>query len=113
MQWIMCLGCIFAGLTIINRVMAGTFITAVDASIINAASVFREVSVFGLFTLPVPNTSYITEGIPQLLRWNYSFFGGNAAIFKFFLDSTFLLGVTFLIFTLIIGLLYNYFGKAS
>lgn len=100
-----------AGLTLVNRVLEGQFIIAADASIVNAVVVFREISVFGLFTLPVPNLTFITEGLAHLAKWDYSFFGGNAAIVQYFL-YTLTAMMSFLIFTLILGLLYQYFGRS-
>ena len=101
----------FMGLTLINRVLQGEFIAAGDASIVNAVLVFREVNVFGLFTMPIPNLTFITEGLAHLAKWDYSFFGGNAAIIQYFLYSITAM-MSFLIFTIIIGLLYQYFGRA-
>ena len=112
MQYIGFLSFVFIGLTILNRIAEGAFVNLAEVAVVNNLLVFREVSVFGLFTLPVPNMSYITEGLPHLVQWDYSFFGGNAAIIMYFLYSlTAALG--FLLFSMIIGLLYQYFGRAS
>lgn len=111
MQLVGFLSFVFIGLTIINRILEGSFIAAADAAIVNSVVVFREISVFGLFSLPVPNISFITEGLGHLAKWDYSFFGGDAAIIQYFLYSITAM-LSFLIFTLIIGLLYNYFGRA-
>lgn len=101
----------FVGMTLVNRVMEGAFTNMAEINTLNALLVFREISVFGLFTIPVPNMSFITEGLPRLVRWDYSFFGGNAAIIQYFLYSL-SAALSFLLFTLIIGLLYQYFGRA-
>jgi len=111
MQLIGFVSFVFLGLTLINRVLEGTFVAAADSSIVNSVLVFREVSVFGLFTLPVPNISFITDGLGHLAKWDYSFFGGNSAIIQYFLYSITAM-VSFLLFTLVIGLLYQYFGRA-
>jgi hypothetical protein len=104
------LGTCFVGLTLINRVLEGQFILAADVSILNSVIAFKEVSVFNLFSIPVPNTTFITEGIPNLMNWNYSYFGGNAAILKYALYAVSGV-VSFILFGMILGLLYNYFGK--
>ena len=98
------------GLTLINRVLQGEFISAADASIVNSVMVFREVNIAGLFTLPIPNLTFITEGLAHLAIWDYSFFGGYAALIQYFLYSLTAM-MSFLIFTIIIGLLYQYFGR--
>lgn len=101
----------FVGMTLVNRVLEGAFTNMAEINTLNAVLVFREISVFGLFTIPVPNMSFITEGLPRLVRWDYSFFGGNAAIIQYLLYSL-TAALSFLLFTLIIGLLYQYFGRA-
>lgn len=101
----------FAGLTVINRVLEGEFIATADAAIVNAVLVYREIEVFGLFTLPVPNLSFITEGLAHLSKWDYSFFGGHAALIQYALYAMTASMAAFLVFTLIIGLLYQYFGR--
>lgn len=103
---------IWLGLTLINKVLEGVFVGASEAAFLNALTVFREVSVFDLFTLPVPNLSFITDGLPRLVMWDYSFFGGPMAIFTYFLYSLTAI-LSFTLFTLILGLLYNYFGRAK
>lgn len=100
----------FVGMTFINRALEGGFTNMAEIGTLNAVMVFREISVFGLFTIPVPNMQFITEGLPALVRWDYSFFGGNAAIIQYFLYSITAV-LMFLLFTLIIGLLYQYFGR--
>ena len=99
------------GLTLVNRVLQGEFIAAADASIVNTVLVFREINVFGLFTMPIPNLQFITDGMAHLAKWDYSFFGGHAAIIQYFLYVLTAM-LSFLVFTLVIGLLYQYFGRA-
>ena len=110
MQLIGLLSFVFIGLTMINRVLEGTFIAAGDASILNTVMVFREISVFGLFTMPVPNMTFVTEGLGHLAKWDYSFFGGNAAIIQYFLYAITNM-LSFLVFTIVIGLVYQYFSR--
>ena len=98
----------FVGMTIINRVLEGSFITASDVGILNTMSITQKVDV-GLFSIPVLNLSFF-QGITRLVLWDYSFFGGNAQIIQFFLYS-FTFVVSFILFTIIIGLLYNAFSR--
>lgn len=100
---------IFVGLTLVNRVLEGQLIAQTDVAIWNQVCLFQPLNV-GFFTVPVPNIQFLTEGIPHLIMWDYSFFGGNAAIFMFFLYSL-TAAVSFLLFTLVLGLLYNYFSR--
>jgi len=100
----------FVGMTLLNRVLEGRFIAASDVAVMNTLTIIREQSVFGLFTVPVLNTDFFFTGLPRLVKWDYSFFGGNAAIFQYLLYSlTFAL--TVLCFLAIIGMVAQYFAR--
>lgn len=101
----------FIGMTIINRIMEGAFITSTDVNILNNVLIFRPVSVFGLFQISVPNISFLSEGIPHLIRWDYSFFGGNAVIIQYLLYS--ITGfMAFLLFVLMLGVVFNMLSRS-
>lgn len=100
----------FTGLTMINRVLEGAFITSADISVVNQVLIFRPVDVFGLFSITVPNIGFLVTGIPRLIKWDYSFFGGNAAIFQYMLYSVSAL-VAFGLFILMLGMLYQMFSR--
>ena len=104
------LAMVFAGMTMLNRLTEGLFIAAADITIGNTLTITRDQTIFGLFTVPVINTDFFFVGIPALVKWDYAFFGGNAAIFQYFLYSmTFAL--TFALFIIIIGLVSQYFSR--
>ena len=96
------------GLTIINRILEGRFLTASESSWWCSIQLFNEFKVFDLFTLPVINFQFFTVGIPSLLRWDYSFFGGNAEIIQYLLYTVTAV-VAFILFCIMIGLLFNAF----
>lgn len=100
------------GLTLINRIMQGQFVTGTETAAINSMQVFRNISVFNFFALPVPNLDFIKEGIVNLVTWDYSFFGGNAALIAYMLNAL-SIAFMFMMFVGILGLLYNYFGRAK
>jgi len=94
----------FVGMTLINRILEGQFITGSDVAILNQMSIWGSLDL-GFFSIPVPNVTYIT-GLFHLVSWDYSFFGGNAQIIQFFLYTlTFALSVAFLL--IIVGILWN------
>jgi len=100
----------FVGMTLLNRILEARFITADDVGIMNTLTITHEQSVYGLFTLPVLNADFFFVGLPRLVKWDYSFFGGNAAIFQYFLYSlTFAL--TFALFILIAGMIFQFFSR--
>jgi hypothetical protein len=100
----------FAGMTVINRWMNGQWITAADNAVMNNLTITHSMNVFGLFSVPVPNVSFFLTGLPRLVKWDYSFFGGNAEIIQFMLYALTVM-VAFVLFTLIIGLLYQFFSR--
>jgi len=101
---------VFGGMTLLNRILEGSFITASDVAIMNTLTITHDQTIFGLFTVPVLNTDFFFVGIPRLVKWDYSFFGGNAALLQYFLYSlTFAL--SFAIFVIIIGMISQFFSR--
>jgi hypothetical protein len=78
---------IFTGFTILNRILEGMFITAADMLVVKNLTVFYPFNVFGLFEIPLPNLSFFTTGIPKLIQWDYSFFGGPGMFIQYGLYS--------------------------
>src|SRR3990167_2211248 len=91
----------FLGFTLLNRILEGALQSSSDAAIFSTLYIFRPVNL-GLFTMPVPNLSFFTTGIPALLKWDYSFLGGNAGIITYFLYAVTTM-VAFILFGLVIG----------
>jgi hypothetical protein len=103
---------LFVGMTAINRVLEGALIGSSEVTILNQLTVFRELNVVGFFSVPVLNLDFLTQGLPHLFKWDYSFFGGNASIIQYFLYSM-TAAASFGLFLLMLGLLYNMFGRAT
>ena len=100
---------LFVGMSLLNHLIGGLFITASDVSILNTLTITQDVKI-GWLTVPVPNTDFFFVGLPRLVKWDYSFFGGNAAIFQYLLYSlTFAL--TFMLFLAIVGMVAQFFGR--
>lgn len=96
-------------MTLINRVLEGQFITGSDVGILNSLSIFRVTEVLGIIPVPVLNLNFL-QGIMHLVKWDYSFFGGNAALIQFFLYSL-TAALAFLLFTIMIPLAYQIFQR--
>lgn len=47
--------------------------------------VFSSVSVFGMFSIPMPNPRIFTVTIPKMLLWDYPFLDGHMMLFKYIL----------------------------
>jgi len=100
----------FVGMTLLNRILEGAFISSSDVEIINTLTITHSQNIFGLFSMPVLNMDFFYVGIPRLIKWDYSFFGGNAAIFQYFLYS-FTFVVAFMLFMIIIGVVSNFLSR--
>ena len=74
---------LFLGFSLINRVLEGVMMASSDITIVSSLYLFMPVRLYW-FTISVPNISFFTEGIPHLLKMDYSFFGGNAGLFTYF-----------------------------
>lgn len=100
----------FVGMTTINRILEGRLIQTSDVTIIRNVLAFQPFNVYGIFTIPVPNTGFLTNGIPAMLRWDYSYFGGNAQFFEYLLYSITAV-VSFMLFVLVFGAIYQMFSR--
>jgi uncharacterized membrane protein YjjB (DUF3815 family) len=101
----------FVGMIMGNRILEGAFISSSDVGYLNNITIFRGMEVFGLFTIPVPNVEFLS-GMFHLVKFDYSYFGGNASFLMYFMYSlTFVLGC--ICFALIFGILVNFFGSRT
>lgn len=101
----------FINMTILNRILEGTFITANDIGVINQLAVFRQLNLFGIIPIPIPNMEMIITGVARLVKFDYSYFGGSAGFIQYLLYSvTFAVG--FMLFVIIIGgLISNFLNR--
>jgi len=74
-------------MTMLNRLIEGQYITSSDVGILNNLTIFQDYTFYGGFSIPVPNLSFLS-GLFRLVKWDYSYFGGNAAILQFMLYSS-------------------------
>lgn len=110
-QTITMLGWWFLHFTLINRILEGQFITSNEMGVINDLSVFRQITLFGYIPVPIPNLDIFTTGISRLVKFDYSFFGGNAGFIQYALYSV-SMGIAFLLFVIIIsGLISNFLNR--
>lgn len=98
---------IFVGMTAANRILEGAFINTSDVAALNTVTVFRSMELFGLFTIPIPNFQFL-DGLFHLVKFDQSYFGGNAGFIQYFMYSISFV-VACIAFTIIVGLLANYF----
>ena len=48
----------FVGMTILNRILEGAFITASDVSGMNTLTITQDQTIIGIYTVPVLNTDF-------------------------------------------------------
>ena len=69
---------------LVSHIMAGTFFGDRETTLFNTLTVIRSYNIAGLFTIPWLNIDFFLVGIPRLINWDFAFFGGEAAILKYF-----------------------------
>jgi len=102
----------WVGMTMINNVLAGQLITSSETSHLNKLMFTQQMNLLDLFNLPIMNFHFFTEGIPSLLKWDYSFFGGNAQIIQYLLYSITAV-VSMIILGFLIGTVSSYFTRRT
>ncbi len=100
----------FIGATFISRILEGAYFASTDIEILNQLTVFRDVEILGLFSIPTLNLSFFTQGLPHLLMWDYPFFTGTWAFFRYFL-YVLSVGVVWGILIVFVGVLSQRFGR--
>ena len=80
---VMACGLVFVVGLLASRIIDGAFFTTADAAIFDTLTVIRSYNVWGLFTIPWLNPDFFIVGIPKLVAWDFSFFGGDYEIFKY------------------------------
>ena len=100
------------GLTMINQIQEGQLITAAETAHLNNLMFTQEFTLLDTFHLPILNFEFFSVGIPSLLQWDYSFFGGNAQIIQYFLYSLTAV-VSLIVLLIIIGTVSSYFVRST
>ena len=110
MQMIGFLSMVWGGMTLLNRFIEGRYITASDVGVMNTLTITHSQDIGGFFAVPIINIDFFFTGIFRLVKWDFSFFGGNASIFQFFLYS-FTFAITFMLFIIIIGMVFQFLSR--
>ncbi len=101
---------LFLGFSLINRVLEGVLMSSGDITIVKSLYIFVPVKIFDWFSISVPNLTFFTEGIPHLLKMDYSFFAGNAGLFTYFF-YVFTAMVAFMLLVSFIGVVASRLGR--
>jgi len=104
---LMACGFVFIVGIMVSRIIDGAFFNASDAAVLNQLTVIRSYNVWGLFTIPWLNPDFFIKGIPKLVAWDFSFFGGDYEIFKYFLYVV-SIGVAWGFFVATVGVLSQF-----
>ncbi len=100
----------FVGITLMSRMLEGAYFSSTDIAIMNQLTVFRDVQVLGLFSIPTLNLEFFTQGLPHLLMWDYPFFEGTWALARYFF-YVLSVGVIWGILIIFVGVLSQRFGR--
>lgn len=97
---------------IICLMLEGDWLAGNDENVINSLLGFdlTELSSSGLMAIPKASIGFFTHGVPKLILWDYSFFYGSFAIFRFTLCFAISIGVVWGVVTLSVNFA---FGLAS
>jgi len=99
------------GLMVVNNILKGFILSGTETTSMNDFLIFQPWNVANFFTLPVPSIRFLTVGLPALMEWNYTAFGGNAQIFTYLMYSV--SGVVgFIFFTVAMGAAANMFFRS-
>lgn len=107
----MFLGLLLAGGTLISVTFAGDWLGASDLSTINSMSVFKDASLFGMWSVTVPNVDFFFTGMKSLMMFDFGFFNGGLQLFQWFLVLTIGLGALWGLYTVIIGIVQGVFSR--
>jgi hypothetical protein len=103
------LSTIFVGFTIINSIIGGEIVRSGNiTNQFNNILMFRSVNL-GIITFPVPNLNFIFDGLPHLVNFQYSFFGGNAQLIMYFLYTA-SAAIAFVLFLSVVGVAFYKYG---
>lgn len=100
----------FLGLTLINNILAKELIMADDIGVFNDIMFTQTFQIYDLFSMPIINFGFFTDGVPNMLRWDYTFFGGNAQLITYFLYSITAV-VALIIFMMAVGTITSFFAR--
>jgi len=110
-QYVMFLGLLLAGGTLIGLTSGGNWLDSSDLSTINSMSVFKDASLFGTWSVTVPNVDFFFTGMKSLMMFDFAFFTGGLQIFQWFLVLTIGLGALWGLYTVVIGIVQGVFSR--
>lgn len=103
------LGFWFINFTIINRVLEGSFISVTsEMTVVNNMTIVRLMNLMGFIPVPILNLDFLTAGVPRLMKFDYSFFGGYGGFIQYSLYAI-SFAMAFILFITIIGGLISSF----
>lgn len=100
----------FLGLSLINNILGKELVTSDEIGVFNNIMFTQTFEIFDLFSMPIINAGFFTQGIPHMLRWEYTFFGGNAQLIAYFLYSVTAV-VALIVFMMAVGTIQSIFSR--
>ncbi len=102
-QQTMFMALIFVAGLLLSFTLGNLWLNSDDVSVANSMEVFTDMSVFGMFHVPVPNLHFVSTGLKAITTLNFAFFQGYELlqfVLILVLMSGFLWGILCTIITL-------------
>jgi hypothetical protein len=110
-QYVMFLGLIFGAGTLISLTYGGNWLNSTDLEIANSMSVFKDASLFGIWSITLPNVDFFFTGMKSLLMMDFGFFPGTLSLLQWFMVLVISLGALWGIYTIIISVVQSAIGR--
>lgn len=110
-QYVMFLGLIFAAGTMVSLTFGGAWLGADDLAIANSLTVFKDATLFGVWSITVPNIDFFFTGIKSLMMMDFAFFTGPLELVQWFFLLVFSLGALWGLYVIIIGVAQSALGR--
>jgi hypothetical protein len=100
----MFLGLVLAAGLLLSFCLGSLWLNATDVAIINSLQMFSDMSIFGLFHVPIPNLNFFLVGMKALTTFNFAFFTGPMQLLQFIIIIVVVSGIMWGFFSTIIYL---------
>lgn len=97
--------------TLISMTFGGGWFGSTDITSINAIAGFRDATIMGSWSVPVPNIDFVTSGLAALVKWDFAFFEGGASLLRWFFVTTIGAGVMWGLFSVVIYTISGLFPR--
>lgn len=106
------MGLLLAVGTIISLSYAGVGLGSEEVEFANSFSAFKQANILGVWSIPIPNVTFFFTGVRALISMDFAFFTGGMVVLQWILYLVLGLGLTWGIFTIVLGVINGLFRRA-